>query len=55
MLSLMFWGYVSKVVYEVVLTPLTYVVVRALKRAEDIDVYDRNTNFNPFSRMVSER
>ena len=55
MLSLMFWGYASKVIYDVVLTPLTYLVVGALKRAEGIDVYDRNTNFNPFTRMVSER
>lgn len=55
MASLMFWGYVSKVVYEVVLTPLTYAVVGALKRAEGIDVYDQNTNFNPFTRMVTEQ
>jgi uncharacterized integral membrane protein (TIGR00697 family) len=54
MLSLMFWGYASKVLYEVILTPLTYLIVGALKRAEGIDVYDHNTNFNPFARAVSE-
>lgn len=54
MLSLMFWGYASKVVYEAVLTPVTYAIVGALKRAEGIDVYDRQTNFNPFVRIVSE-
>jgi hypothetical protein len=34
--------------YEVIATPLTYVVVNFLKRAENADVYDRATNFTPF-------
>ena len=34
--------------YEIVATPLTYLVVNALKRAEQIDAYDRDTNFTPF-------
>jgi uncharacterized integral membrane protein (TIGR00697 family) len=55
MLSLMFWGYISKVTYEFLAIPLTYVIVNALKRAEAIDVFDRNTNFNPFARIVSEQ
>jgi hypothetical protein len=29
---------------------LTYFIVNRLKRAEGIDVYDRNTNFSPFAR-----
>jgi hypothetical protein len=37
-----------KVLYEAVITPLTYVIVRRLKAAEGIDHYDRSTNFNPF-------
>jgi uncharacterized integral membrane protein (TIGR00697 family) len=41
-------GYLFKVLYEAVATPITYVVVRFLKRAEGIDVYDRETNFTPF-------
>lgn len=41
-------GYVFKVVYEVVATPLTYVIVNSLKRAEGVDFFDRSTNFNPF-------
>ncbi len=32
-----------------VLTPVTYRLVNFLKRAEDEDYYDRNTNFNPFA------
>ncbi len=38
-----------KVVYEVLATPLTYWVVRLLKRSENLDTFDRNTNFNPVS------
>jgi queuosine precursor transporter len=41
--------FITKVCVEVVFTPLTYKVVAALKRAEQEDYYDRNTNFTPFS------
>ena len=41
--------FVTKVGVEVVFTPLTYKVVGALKRAEQEDYYDRDTNFNPFA------
>jgi hypothetical protein len=33
---------------EVLMTPVTYWVVGALKRSEGEDYYDRETNFNPF-------
>jgi uncharacterized integral membrane protein (TIGR00697 family) len=36
-----------KVTYEVIATPLTYLVVGYLKRKEGMDAYDRHTNFNP--------
>jgi uncharacterized integral membrane protein (TIGR00697 family) len=36
-----------KVAYEVLATPLTYGVVRWLKRAEGEDYFDCETNFNP--------
>lgn len=49
-LRLMVSGYLAKVIYEVLLTPVTYLVVNSLKRAEGIDVFDRDTNFNPFAR-----
>ncbi len=38
-----------KVLVEVVFTPLTYLVVNALKRAEGEDHFDVGTNFTPFS------
>ena len=34
--------------YEAVATPFTYAVVGYLKRKENIDTYDYDTNFNPF-------
>ena len=38
----------AKVGVEVLLTPVTYKVVGWLKRAEQEDFYDRDTDFNPF-------
>ncbi len=38
-----------KVAYEVIATPLTYLVVGYLKRKEGMDVYDRGINFNPLA------
>ena len=35
--------------YEVVATPLTYWVVNSLKRAESVNYFDRDTDFNPFA------
>ena len=37
-----------KSAYEATVTPLTYAVVRFLKRREGVDVYDVGTRFNPF-------
>jgi queuosine precursor transporter len=36
-----------KSAYEALVTPLTYLAVNFLKRAEREDFYDRKTNFNP--------
>ena len=55
MVNMIISGYLSKVLYETLATPLTYLVVNSLKRAEGIDVYDRDTNFSPFARIVSEQ
>jgi uncharacterized integral membrane protein (TIGR00697 family) len=44
-------GYLFKVTYEALATPVTYLVVNALKRSEQVDVYDEGTDFNPFARQ----
>jgi uncharacterized integral membrane protein (TIGR00697 family) len=48
-LTLTVTNYLFKCVVEALMTPVTYVVVGALKRAENEDYYDRGTNFNPFT------
>jgi uncharacterized integral membrane protein (TIGR00697 family) len=40
-------AWLVKVAYEVLATPLTYLVVNALKRADNADAWDAGTNFNP--------
>ncbi len=47
--SLVITNYVFKVAVEVLFTPLTYGIVGFLKKSEHEDVYDRDTDFNPFS------
>ena len=48
LLAVMGTNYALKVLWEALLTPVTYRVVGFLKRAEGVDVYDRETNFTPF-------
>jgi uncharacterized integral membrane protein (TIGR00697 family) len=52
LLQIIVSNYVVKVLYEVAATPITYITVHRLKRAENEDFYDRNTVFNPF-RVVN--
>jgi len=44
--------WVLKVTWEVLLTPVTYVVIGFLKRREGIDVFDQATDFSPFSARI---
>jgi len=60
-ISIAFWGIIPsqliltailtqwafKVLYEVIATPFTYLVVGFLKRREGLDTYDYQTNFSP--------
>ena len=39
-----------KTAWEALLTPVTYAAVGALKRAEQVDLYDTETDFSPFAR-----
>ena len=47
-LTLTVTNYLFKCGVEALMTPVTYLVVGALKRAEGEDYYDRGTDFNPF-------
>lgn len=48
-LTLTVTNYLFKVGVEILMTPLTYLLVRLLKRSEGEDFYDRNTRFTPFA------
>lgn len=48
LLAVMTSNFLLKVGVEAVMTPLTYLVVGFLKRAEREDFYDSGTDFNPF-------
>jgi uncharacterized integral membrane protein (TIGR00697 family) len=45
--SIIVTQWLVKTAYEALVTPLTYLVVNFLKRQEGLDVFDRNTRFNP--------
>ena len=49
LLQVMTTNYCVKVGWEMLMTPVTYKIVNALKRAESEDYFDRGTNFTPFS------
>jgi uncharacterized integral membrane protein (TIGR00697 family) len=49
LIQVMIANYAFKVGWEVVNTPITYKIVGFLKRAENEDYFDRDTNFTPFS------
>jgi hypothetical protein len=51
-LTVMISNYIIKVLWEAVVTPVTYQVVGFLKRAEQEDYYDLDTDFTPFSIEV---
>ncbi len=48
LLALTQWA--IKTGWEVVLTPVTYVVVGWLKKREGVDVFDNNVDFSPFAK-----
>ena len=48
MLGAILSGWLIKVAVEVIMTPVTYYVIGKLKKAENVDYYDYDTDFNPF-------
>jgi uncharacterized integral membrane protein (TIGR00697 family) len=48
LISIILTGYLLKVGYEVIATPITYFVIGRLKAGEHADAFDRHENFNPF-------
>jgi hypothetical protein len=50
--SVMATNYALKVLWEALLTPVTYKVVAWFKAAEGLDVFDTGTDFTPFKTKV---
>lgn len=50
--TVLFTQWALKVAWEVLLTPVTYLVVGSLKRGEGVDVFDEATDFTPFGTRV---
>ena len=51
-ISVMITNWLLKVGWEIVLTPVTYMVVGWLKQKEGVDIFDEGTNFSPFKTKV---
>lgn len=47
-------GWLFKTGVEVVLLPVTYRVIAVLKKRENVDTYDKKTNFTPFKVSVQK-
>ncbi|MFA6273541.1 MAG: queuosine precursor transporter [Candidatus Paceibacterota bacterium] len=50
LITLIISNYIFKTIIEILFTPATYRIVNFLKKKEQEDYYDTNTNFNPFSK-----
>ena len=46
-LKMIMYQYLFKVAYEVLFTPLTYVIVKWVKKKEGVDTFDYNVKYNP--------
>ncbi len=51
-IKVMVTNYLLKVLWEVILTPVTYRIIAFFKRAEGLDVFDTKTDFTPFRTRV---
>jgi len=49
--SIIVTQWLAKTAYEALVTPLTYLIVNFLKQQEGLDVFDRETHFNPLRVM----
>lgn len=52
LLSLILMAYIKKLICQVVLYPVFNLVVARLKKSERLNIFDNETNFNPFSLEI---
>lgn len=48
LVSSILFTWITKVIIEIFMTPLTYTLINRLKKTEQIDTFDTRTDFNPF-------
>jgi queuosine precursor transporter len=48
LLALVLSTYIVKVLVEILMTPLTYIIIGYLKKKEGLDTFDTNISYNPF-------
>ena len=51
-LTMMLTQVTAKVLYEIIILPVTNIIVRKLKRHEGIDTFDEHISYNPFKLAV---
>lgn len=51
--QIIFTQYLIKLAYEFLMLPVTYTLVRYLKRVDKMDYYDIDTKFTPFSLKLT--
>ena len=52
--SIILTQYLFKLSYEIIMLPATYIISQFLKKIDQVDHYDFQTKFNPFSLSLSE-
>lgn len=55
LIQLIVVAYLFKVSYEILATPLTYVLIKRIKRYEKLDTYDYGESYNPFSVSLDKK
>ena len=47
--QMMLFQYLFKLCYEIIFLPITYAIIKYIKKKECIDAYDYQVKYNPFS------
>jgi len=54
MINYIITGYFYKVLVEIIMSPLTMIIIKKIKQIENMDYYDYKTNFNPFYLSIND-
>ena len=54
LISMLIAQYIFKTLYEILATPLTYLIVGKVKKIEQLDTFDYGVKYNPFSLKIKQ-